>query len=39
MIIDDIIEAKKIWKEKYEKDYGKWGEFIFIESKGGKSEK
>lgn len=29
-IIEKIVEAKKIWEEKYEKDYGKWGEIVRI---------
>lgn len=30
MEIQDIINAMKEWKEKYEKDWGPWGEFIRI---------
>lgn len=29
--VDNIINAKKEWKEKYEKDYGEWGDFIIYD--------
>ena len=31
MIINNIIKAKQEWKEKYEKDYGEWGNFLIID--------
>ena len=40
-IIKDIVEARKMWEEKYKESYGEWGKFprlkteIFNELKGG----
>ena len=36
MEIEDIIKSKRIWKEKYEKDYGEWGNFIIYDFKTNK---